>query len=84
MIPSGRTERDGGIGRGFRFGALAEDRALMTRTAVLAETGGHHPAGRDPCNRGDIRVTTHDVEELASTDTTLAHALNDTTQKAQA
>ena len=63
------------IKRTFTFKDFSEAFAFMTRVALLAEKGDHHPEWSNVYNRVEILLTTHDAGGLSSRDVAMAEAI---------
>ena len=64
------------IRREFRFRDFSEAFAFMTRVALLAEAGDHHPKWSNVWNRVEITLTTHDAGGLSERDLRMAAAID--------
>lgn len=62
--------------RSFLFADFSEAFAFMTRVALLAEKGDHHPEWSNVWNRVDILLTTHDAGGLSARDVEMAAAID--------
>ena len=70
-----RTADGLGIERTFRFADFVAAFGFMTRVALLAEKGDHHPEWSNIYNRVTIRLTTHDAGGLSVRDAAMAAAI---------
>lgn len=61
-----------GITRAFKFSDFIDAFGFMTRVAILAEKGDHHPEWSNVYNRVEILLTTHDAGGLSQRDIDLA------------
>ncbi|MEJ6586054.1 MAG: 4a-hydroxytetrahydrobiopterin dehydratase [Synechococcus sp. ArSW.bin.68] len=64
------------IEREWRFHSFVEAFGFMTQVALLAESANHHPEWSNVYNRVTIRLTTHDLGGLSSSDAELAQAID--------
>lgn len=64
------------ITRQFKFANFSEAFAFMTRVALLAEQGDHHPEWSNVYNRVEILLTTHDADGLSQRDVNMATAID--------
>jgi len=64
------------LARTFQFADFNEAFAFMTRVALLAEKGDHHPEWSNVYNRVEILLTTHDAGGISSRDIALAQAID--------
>ena len=62
--------------RAFRFRDFSEAFGFMTRVALLAEAGDHHPEWSNVYNRVEIALTTHDAGGLSERDLRMAAAID--------
>ena len=75
--PEWRLRSDGlAIERDFTFRDFSEAFAFMTRVALLAECGDHHPEWSNVYNRVHITLTTHDADGLSGRDAGMARAID--------
>lgn len=64
------------IEREFRFRDFSEAFGFMTRVALLAEQGDHHPEWSNVYNKLAITLTTHDAGGLSRRDADMAKAID--------
>ena len=64
------------IQRTFRFADFSAAWGFMSRAALLAERGNHHPEWFNVYNRVEITLTTHDAGGLSVHDVNMARALD--------
>lgn len=69
------------IARTYRFRDFVEAFGFMSRVALLAEKGDHHPEWSNTWNRVTVTLTTHDAAPasggaLSERDVTLARAMD--------
>ena len=64
------------IGRSFHFADFNAAFGFMTRVALLADKGDHHPEWSNVYNRVEIELTTHDAGGLSERDVALARAID--------
>ncbi len=64
------------IERDFKFADFSAAFAFMTRVALLAEKGDHHPEWSNVYNRVHITLTTHDAGGLSRRDVDMAQAID--------
>lgn len=75
-LPGWALRRDGlALEREFKFADFSEAFAFMTRVALLAEQGDHHPEWSNVYNRVEITLTTHDAGGLSERDVKMAEAI---------
>lgn len=63
------------ITRSFTFRDFSEAFAFMTRVALIAEKGDHHPEWSNVWNKVDVLLTTHDAGGLSTRDIQMAQAI---------
>ena len=64
------------IGRTFTFKNFNEAFGFMTRVALVAEKGDHHPEWRNVYKTVEVVLTTHDAGGVTPLDIELAKAMN--------
>lgn len=69
-------ETAGAITRQFKFKDFSEAFGFMTRVALLAQAGDHHPDWSNAYNKVTISLSTHDAGGLTGNDVTLAKAID--------
>jgi 4a-hydroxytetrahydrobiopterin dehydratase len=76
--PDGWRLEDSGkaLIRTFSFKDFSEAFAFLTRVAMHAEKGDHHPEFTSIWNRVDFRLTSHDAGGVTDRDVELARAIN--------
>lgn len=80
----GRPEwklHDGKLHREFRFGDFSEAFGFMARSALVAESLGHHPEWFNVYNRVEVHLTTHDAGGLTELDFELAGRMDEIADK---
>ena len=74
---AGWTVKDAKLHREFVFKNFVAAFGFMTRVALLAEAGNHHPEWFNVYNRVRIDLSTHDVGGVSQRDFKLARAINE-------
>ena len=64
------------ISRSFKFEDFNQAFGFMTRVALAAERGDHHPEWSNVYNLVEIKLTTHDAGGLTARDFDLAGAID--------
>ena len=59
-------ETDNTLQSSFTFSDFSEAFAFMTRVALLAESMNHHPEWTNVYNKVDIRLSTHDANNIVT------------------
>lgn len=68
--------RDEKLYRKFSFDDFIAAFGFMTRTALVAESMGHHPEWFNVYNTVEVYLTTHDADGISELDFTLAAKMN--------
>lgn len=64
------------ISHEFKFEDFSEAFAFMTRVALLAQSGDHHPEWSNVYNKVSITLTTHDAGGVTAKDVALAEGID--------
>ena len=77
-MPEGWAAEQGGkaLVRSLKFKDFSEAFGFLTRVAMHAEKGDHHPEFTSVWNRVDFRLTSHDADGITPRDLELAKAIN--------
>ncbi|EQC27815.1 4a-hydroxytetrahydrobiopterin dehydratase [Saprolegnia diclina VS20] len=65
------------ITRNFEFRDFNEAWSFMSRTALIAEQGCHHPEWFNVYNRVDVTLSTHDCGGLSTNDISMAKKMDE-------